>query len=315
MAKKNKFKVGVIGLGSIANAVYLPILAERKDVEISALMCRTEATMRIVAAKFGVRNTCSSIDELTEIGLDCAFVLTPKDTHFTYVIPLLENNIDTFCEKPMAMTLTEARRMAELAEKKSRILMIGFNRRYAPVYVKARKVFKDESPDACFLEKNRPGTEYRATFENSIHMVDLMRWYCGECREVQAHAQFDDPYYETNLTAQFKFSGGTLGLLLANRTCGQWMEKAEMYGGGKTVIVEAPERVRVFDSKEEVSVATTPLAMGWADVKENMGFRAQMASFFESVQTRKQPLTSASEALKTHVLMDRILRAASLPGL
>lgn len=315
MAKGNKFKVGVIGLGSIANSVYLPILAERKDVEISVLMCRTEATMRTVAAKFGVRKICFSIDEFTELGLDCAFVLTPKDTHATYIIPLLEKNIDIFSEKPMATTLTEASRMTEVAEKKNRILMVGFNRRYAPVYVKAREVFKDESPDVCFLEKNRPGTEYRATFENSIHMVDLMRWYCGECREVQAHAQFDDPYYETNLTAQFKFSGGALGLLLANRTGGQWMERAEMCGGGKTVIVESPERVRVLDSKREVSVATTPLAMGWADVKENLGFRAQVAAFFESVRTRKQPLTSASESLKTHVLMDRVLRAASLPGL
>ena len=93
------------------------------------------------------------------------------------------------------------------------------------------------------------------------------------------------------------------------------MERAEIYGGNKTVIVECPERVRVYNPKNEVCISTTPLAMGWADVKENLGFRKQVQSFLECVKTRNQPPTCAAEALKTHILMDKILRQASLPGL
>lgn len=315
MEKEDKIKVGVVGLGTIANSIYLPILSGLGKVEISAVMCRTESTMRKVAAKFGAKRICFSLKEFVDTHLDCAFILTPKDAHTQYVIPLLEKGIDIFCEKPMAMSLEEASRMAEVADKTQRILMIGFNRRYAPVYTHAKEVFKEKSPDVCFLEKNRPDTEYRASFENAIHMVDLMRWYCGECKELQAYSQFEDPYYETNLTAQLQFSNGSIGLLLASRTAGQWMERAEIYGGNKTVIVECPERVRVYNPQNEVSIATTPLAMGWADVKENLGFRNEVETFLECVKTRNQPSTRATEALKTHILMDKILRQASLPGL
>lgn len=315
MEKEDKIKVGVIGLGTIANAIYLPILSGLEKVEISAVMCRTESTMRKIAAKFGAKRVCFSLKEFVETHLDCAFILTPKDVHTRYVIPLLEEGTDVFCEKPMAMSLEEASRMVKVADETRRILMIGFNRRYAPVYTYAKEVFKEKSPDVCFLEKNRPDTEYRASFENAIHMVDLMRWYCGECKEVWAYSQFEDPYYETNLTAQLRFSNGSIGLLLASRTAGQWMERAEIYGGNKTVIVECPERVRVYNPQNEVCISTTPLAMGWADVKENLGFRKQVQSFLECVKTRNQPPTCAAEALKTHILMDKILRQASLPGL
>ena len=72
--------------------------------------------------------------------------------------------------------------------------MVDFNRRYAPVYVAGRAAFGAEPARRfCVAQKNRPGSEYRATFENAIHMVDLLRWYCGgEPVDVTAHAAGED---------------------------------------------------------------------------------------------------------------------------
>jgi len=88
--------------------------------------------------------------------------------------------------------------------------MIGFNRRFAPVYRKAKEIYKDQAPDVIVAQKNRPASEYRATLENAIHMVDLMRYLSGECVSVEAHSIFTDPCYETLCTAQLQFENGTV---------------------------------------------------------------------------------------------------------
>ena len=80
--------------------------------------------------------------------------------------------------------------------------MIAFNRRYAPVYRKAKEIYGQISPDVLIAQKNRPASEYRATLENAIHMVDILRYFCGECIKVGACSKFTDPLYETLTTAQ-----------------------------------------------------------------------------------------------------------------
>ena len=310
-----KLRVGIIGLGSIAHIAHLPILVANENIEIAAVMSKNFSKAQAVAARFGARSAVRTLDEMLAAGIDCAFVLTPKQLHPEHVIPLLKAGIDVFCEKPLAMTLRESEEMVNVAEQQNRILMVGFNRRYAPVYRKAKEAYGDRVPHAVFAEKNRPQTEYRATLENAIHMVDLMRWYCGECEEVVAHSEFTDPYYETLVTAHLRFNSGAVGLLLASRSAGQWVERIELYGHNQSVYVEAPDSVRVVDNEKETHMTMTPLAMGWARVEDKLGFRQCVEHFIECVTTRQQPLTNGVDALKTHELMHRILQKAGLPDL
>ena len=205
--------------------------------------------------------------------------------------------------------------MAERAEKTGRTLMIGFNRRFAPVYQKAKEVYKDQVPDVIIAQKNRPASEYRATLENAIHMVDLMRYLSGECVSVEAHSIYTDPCYETLCTAQLQFENGTVGMLVADRASGQWVETMEIHGHNRSVYVNAPDSIKVVDEKEAHVTTLTPLAMGWAKVEDKLGFADQDAHFFDCLKNGAVPLTSAADAFKTHELMNRILTAAGLPNL
>ena len=128
-------RVAVIGLGAMARAGQLPALARRDDVEIVGIHSRTRKTMELVMSQYKVAAAYDSLDELIrDASPDAAFVITPKETHAEIVTKLLRAGIHTFCEKPMATNLEDARRITELAAEVDRILMIGFNRRYAPVY-------------------------------------------------------------------------------------------------------------------------------------------------------------------------------------
>ena len=245
----------------------------------------------------------------------CAFVLTPKQCHAEQISFLLEQGIDVYSEKPMATTLKDAARIAETAAKTGNKLMIGFNRRYAPVCQKAKAVYGEGSPEVIIAQKNRPATEYRATLENAIHMVDLMRYYGGEVKDVHALTKFTDPYYETFTTAQLEFENGASGMLIAARCSGQWEETIELHGNNRSAFIKMPDSVTVTDAEEQHKTAMTPLAMGWAKSEDKLGFTNAIRHFLDCVRDGKTPLTDAADAYKTHELLDRILRAAGLPAM
>jgi virulence factor len=306
-------RVGVVGLGYIAREVHLPTLRDRADVQVVGLVDPEPAALSRVAAS-GVGPGYASVEALLEHGRpDCALVLAPKQRHHAVVCALLDAGVDVFCEKPLTTRLVEAEALVDLARARGRVLMVGFNRRYAPVYVRAREAFADRAPEACLATKNRPGTEYRATFENAIHMVDLLRWFCGEAAEVHGFGQWTDPYHETAAAATLRFESGAVACLLASRTTSHWVERLEVFGHGRSAVVDAPDRVAIGrDGRAEVTDMTA-VHLGWAHVADKMGFRQELDHFFDCVRRRAEPRTSGADAVRTQALMDRLLGAMGLP--
>ncbi|MCU6788938.1 Virulence factor mviM homolog [uncultured Butyricicoccus sp.] len=314
MAEK-KLRVGVIGVGYVSKNNFLPVLPRFDDVEFVGLMAGKLENAQQAQRLCGAQQAVATLEAFVSLGLDCAFVLTPKQCHAEQISFLLEQGIDVYSEKPMATTLKDAARIAEAAAKTGNKLMIGFNRRYAPVCQKAKAVYGEGSPEVIIAQKNRPATEYRATLENAIHMVDLMRYYGGEVKDVNALTKFTDPYYETFTTAQLEFENGASGMLIAARCSGQWEETIELHGNNRSAFIKMPDSVTVTDAEEQHKTAMTPLAMGWAKSEDKLGFTNAIRHFLDCVRDGKTPLTDAADAYKTHELLDRILRAAGLPAM
>lgn len=310
----NRLRVGVIGAGNIATIAQLPTLVQRDDVELAALVSRREDPSSLVR-RWGFNAAYKTVEEmLAAQELDAVFVLTPRSEHAHAVELCLNRDVDVFCEKPLAPATAEAEHLAELADERGRILMVDFNRRYAPVYTAGREAFGDKGATFCVAQKNRPGSEYRATFENAIHMVDLLRWYCGgEPEHVAAHSAGEDPWEEDGIAATIRFSTGNTGVLMAARTAGAWNEKLDAYGDGKTVEVRAPETVSTTINGVTTSRELSAEAYGWATATDTLGFSAAVHHFLDRVADRAQPLTSGREAVRTQRLLDQILAAAGLP--
>ncbi|MDP9905486.1 Gfo/Idh/MocA family protein [Arthrobacter bambusae] len=310
----NRLRVGVVGAGNIATIAQLPTLVQRADVELAALVSRRDDPSSLVR-RWGFGAAYKTVEDMVDSqDLDAVFVLTPRSEHAHAVQLCLRRDVDVFCEKPLAPATDEAERLADLADERGRILMVDFNRRYAPVYTAGREVFGTKGATFCVAQKNRPGSEYRATFENAIHMVDLLRWYCGgEPEHVAAHAAGDDPWEEDGVAATIRFSTGNTGVLMAARTAGAWNEKLDAYGGGKTVEVRAPETVSTTVKGVTTSRELSAEAFGWATATDTLGFSAAVHHFLDRVADRAQPLTSGREAVHTQRLLDRILAASGLP--
>ena len=294
---RNKLRIGVIGVGYVASNNFLPVFPRFDDVELAGIMANHLESAKKAQRLCGAQQVVQSLEDAEQISF------------------LLKAGIDVYSEKPMATTLKDADHMAELSEQTGRKLMIGFNRRYAPVCQKAKEVYTDILPDVIIGQKNRPATEYHATLENAIHIVDLMRFYGGEVKEVHAISKFTDPDYESFTTAQLLFESGASGMLIADRSSGQWEENIEIHGGNRSVFIKIPDSITITDAEEQHTTEMTPLAMGWARSEDKLGFSYAIRHFLDCVKEDRVPLTNAVDAYKTHELLDRILRSAGLPGM
>jgi virulence factor len=303
-------RVVVIGLGGIARAAHLPVLTEMDGVDIAGV-CDTPEVL--AGVRFAPR--FADIGQMLDtVEPHAAFVLTPARSHAPIAKTLITRGIATFCEKPLGSTVPAARMVADLAESHRVPTMVGFNRRFAPVYRKARAALETRPATVATFQKTRRDRHYRASLDNLIHLVDLSRFFFGECAEVTAMASFDDPYWEENLIANLRFASGQLATIVGNRSCGIWTERVEFHGTGQTVTVDAPGEIRIASNDAEQVERLSPAASGFDRPIDTLGFRAQAAHFIDAVRTGTEVTeNSARSALGTQELMDRILAAAGLP--
>ena len=113
---KDKVRVGVIGVGYVSQNNFMPVLPRMDDVEIVGIMANHLEKAQRAQRMCGAENAVATLEELVDLGLDGAFVLTPKACHAQQIEFLLNAGVDVYSEKPMATTLKDAARMVELSE-------------------------------------------------------------------------------------------------------------------------------------------------------------------------------------------------------
>jgi virulence factor len=181
------------------------------------------------------------------------------------------------------------------------------------MYRVARDAFRVGEVQFCVAQKNRAGLEYRATLENAIHMIDMLRWFCGEADDVTAHAIASDRWQEEGIAALIRFDSGAIGTLIAARCAGEWEERLELYGGNKTARVLGPDTAHVIQDGRSVGSELRPRTLGWVNATQAVGFEGAVMHFLECVATRETPLTNGFEAARTQALLETILERADLP--
>jgi len=110
---------------------HLPVLSKMRGVQIAALCDNDTAKARSLAQRFGVRDTCSDIDELLEIdGLDAVIVATPNHLHEIHVLSALRAKLHVLCERPLALNARGVERLVAAGEKADRVVMVANNHRF-----------------------------------------------------------------------------------------------------------------------------------------------------------------------------------------
>ncbi|MFE9027774.1 Gfo/Idh/MocA family protein [Streptomyces iakyrus] len=294
-------KVGCIGLGDIAQKAYLPVLAFQPGVELH-LQTRTPATLDRVAEGLHVppERRHTTLDSLIAADLDAAFVHAPTLVHPEIVTRLLEAGVPTYVDKPLAYALDDSARLVALAEEAGVSLAVGFNRRHAPGYTQCA----DHPRELILMQKNRIGLpeEPRAMIlDDFIHIVDTLRFLVpGEIDDVTVRARVQDGLLH-HLVLQLAGDGFTaLGVM--NRLSGSAEEILEVSGQDtKRQVINLAE---VVDHKGQPTVRRRG---DWVPVARQRGIEQAVLAFLDAVRTGK--VLSARDALETHELCERVVRA------
>lgn len=291
-------RVGIIGLGPIAQKAYLPVLTSRPGVT-PVLVTRNPRKLMAIGDAYRVPDMFGSVAEAIASGLDAAFVHTPSSTHPEIVSELLRAGVPVLVDKPLATDQTAAHDVAVLAAKLRVSLMVGFNRRYAPAY---RSLAQWQDLDVVTLTKHRdssPGPVRDMVFNDFIHVIDTLRFMVpSTMADLTISTSVDDGGRCRRLAVQFT-GGGCLAVGIMSWTAGVTHEVLDVIGDGR--------RRQVTDLSDVVDLAGTERLVrrdGWAPVTQLRGFEAMCGEFLDAVSEGR--LLEADDAVLTHEVCERV---------
>ncbi|MBE3577665.1 MAG: Gfo/Idh/MocA family oxidoreductase [Limnochordales bacterium] len=132
-SKNEKVRVGIIGVGGIANGKHMPNLAKLPNVEMVAFCDIIRERAEQGAKKYGTPDAkvyTDYRDLIARDDIDVVHVCTPNRSHSFITIDALEAGKHVMCEKPMAKTYAEAKAMVEAAKRTGKKLTIGYQSRH-----------------------------------------------------------------------------------------------------------------------------------------------------------------------------------------
>lgn len=147
--KSGEVGLAVIGAGSLAQMMMLPVLAGMSGVRRVGVADVAPAAARAAAEKFGFGTVSGEADQfINDPTVDAVLVATRHGSHADLVLKAVAAGKHVFVEKPLAMSWDQLRQVAEAAQSRpDLIVQVGYNRRFAPLTEQARQFFaKRRSP-------------------------------------------------------------------------------------------------------------------------------------------------------------------------
>lgn len=131
-------RIGVVGCGDIAISQHLPAIAQNADVTLTGVCDASPERMRQAAQAYGVQGFTDALRMLAECPMDAVVIATPPWVTPELTIAALRAGLYVLCEKPMALTLEEAERVAEAERTARGRVQLGFTYRHDPLLAQLR---------------------------------------------------------------------------------------------------------------------------------------------------------------------------------
>jgi predicted dehydrogenase len=150
-----RIRIGIVGLGNIAQTAHLPTLTKLQDAEVVAVCDLDKARAQFIAEKFGIPRHYGSFEAMlaSEPEMTAVHVCTPTKTHHEMAVAALEAGKDVLVEKPLARTMKEAHEINETAKRHRRKLMVGMNNRFRPDAMILKTFIEEKAIGKVFYSK------------------------------------------------------------------------------------------------------------------------------------------------------------------
>ncbi|MBD3184159.1 hypothetical protein GF312_17880 [Candidatus Poribacteria bacterium] len=313
-----KVKVGMIGAGSLANSMHYPSLAEFDDVEFAAICDLDENKLNNSGDKYEIEKRYTDYKKMvSEVEMDAVYIIMPPHHLFDLTIHCLNNKKHVFIEKPPGVTAVQTQSMALTAERNGCLSMVGFNRRFIPVMVEARRIVEERGPilqcSATFYKNTMSPTNpyYGGAIDvltcDAIHAVDTLRWMGGEVNALASDIRMLGAEYCNSFNSLMKFHGGATGFLLTNWVAGKRVHTFEMHARGISAFIDGNDSALIYsDNNSDPVVLNADDVAGSSESRKSYGFTAESRHFIDCIKEGRMPDTNFADAFKTMELVGRI---------
>ncbi|MDX2207528.1 MAG: bi-domain-containing oxidoreductase [Gemmatimonadales bacterium] len=257
--------LGFIGSGNYATAVLIPAF-KASGAQLLSVASSTGVTGLHAARKFGFQSTTTDTQQLLDDPrVEAVVISTRHDSHAALTVAALDAGKHVFVEKPLALSVEELERVRTAWETKGdRILMVGFNRRFAPQIRRISGLLEGISQpkvmvmtvNAGAIPRNHwtqdPAVGGGRIVGEACHFIDLLRFLArSPIRDVEASALQDGPGGQTIgdvATITLRFEDGSLGTIhyLANGHKSFAKERLEIFTAGRILQLDNFRRLSAF---------------------------------------------------------------------
>ena len=308
----SNLRVAVIGCGSRGRG-HMKILSQFDDTDLVAVCDPVEAARNEAADGFNVSNRYESIDELLDSEtLDAIFVATPAHLNGEAALPCFERGVHTLLEKPPGMSVSETVALRTAAEQTGAKGMVGWNRRFHPIIVEAKRQVTARGPVTQIVgEFHKSITRLTGRFpehlmdnmflETPIHALDTIRAVAeADVQEVHSVVQRAISDYKDVHAALILFDNGCVAQHIANYTTDARLERYEIHGRDISAYLEGVSQGTVFcdGTQHKLTEAGTG-----GTVEQNRYF----LDCVKSDTPVSFPAANLDEAVKTMQLAEAIL--------
>lgn len=309
-------RVAMIGAGGMANRVHYPSLASFADVEIAAICDLDQQRLTATANQYEVEHRYTDYRKMVEeIAPNAVYVIGPPHMMVDIWIWCLSQGLNLYIEKPMGITLHQARNLHYLAEQKGCITQVSFQRRSCPMVVQLHNECLKRGPIVhaeCAFYKWEPQPYLQARdhmMDDGVHAIDTLRWMCGgEVVAIESRCKRIGTPDINFISAFLHFDNGAMGVMLNSWTSGRRIFKVEMHAPGICVEAEHEGKGRLYADGDTKGIEFDTRQVAGSDAFHVYGgFQAKNREFIDAVKSGTQPASCFADAIKTMEVAEMIL--------
>lgn len=260
--------IGAIGAGNYAGRVLLPIF-KKHNSNLHTISSSQGASSGHYARKLGfLKNTTDNNEIIRDNEINSIIIATQHDSHAKFISEGLLNGKNIFCEKPLAITTEQLNLVKDSYKKSSQskdtpILMIGFNRRFSPFSIIAKKALAKNMPiaitytcnagelplDSWIYDLKKGGGRI---IGEACHFIDLCRFFVGaKIISVNAHNLKEENSKVHSAIISLTFENGSIASInyFSNGSKAYPKERIDIFQGGKTISINNFVNIKSYGFK------------------------------------------------------------------
>jgi polar amino acid transport system substrate-binding protein len=299
-------RLGVVGAGSFARSVLLPILKKLGGAELRGVATASAPSVHQTATRFGFGYSATDWQQIIrDTDVDAVLIATRHNLHASIAAAALRAGKSVFLEKPMALSPTELDDLLDAWRSNAGILQMGFNRRFAPTYLRLKSFFASRRAPLVMSYRVNAGSVPTSSWVvdpiqgggrligEVCHMVDTLMDLVGlPVTTVYAQGGAEDDVLLT-----LHFDDGSIATIAYASGGDRSMAKEylEVFGGGRAAVLDDFRTLRLY-------AGGRARTFGGRLSRQDKGHAAELSAFVDAVRKgRPSPIDPEAAAHVTRV--------------